>query len=293
MGNSPSASAPAASSRQHAAGEEKHALNRQRSNDGSGRRDREPRRRESIHTLSSAKSTAAPPSASLASATAQPTSSSTSPSQARDHIGASQSRSRSQTIPTPRIQPRDRETAEKTSMGNESSREVRPTSSPKDARSHPSNPLAIKTSHSPASQPVDVPGASQRPFDPSPLDPDAPPSEAYQLPPASYSRPPRLPLAIEEEDHTPGSPIILPADVTSPVDSNDPEDRIARRTSVISSTVDDEEEADDFQGHMPNVGPDVPKVPTIIEWRDALPTDRVYVTGTFTDWQRKFRLHHK
>ncbi|KEQ75554.1 hypothetical protein M436DRAFT_10536, partial [Aureobasidium namibiae CBS 147.97] len=100
------------------------------------------------------------------------------------------------------------------------------------------------------------------------------------------SRPPRLPLPIEQEDHTPGSPIIsavLPDDDPEPAD-------LPRRSSVVSSTVDDDdEEPDGFEGYETDAGG--PKVPTLIEWRNAQPGDRVYVTGTFTNWERKFRLH--
>jgi len=172
-------------------------------------------------------------------------------------------------------------------MGNEASKPQRASSQSRPRRSPPPE---IRTS-SPASRPVDVPGSSQPPFDPSPLDPSAPPSEAYHLPPASYSRPPRLPLPIEEEVYTPGSPILSPTEDTA-ADAFDTEDVVGRRASVISSTLDDEEEPDEF-GYMPTTGASVPKVPTTIEWRDAAPDDRVYVTGTFTDWQKKFRLHQK
>ena len=151
-------------------------------------------------------------------------------------------------------------------------------------------PPAIRTSNPDSSQGVDVPGAQESnvPFEPSPIDPNAPPAEAYNLPPASFSRPPRLPLPIEEEVHTPGSPILSPAE-----DLDEPEVEDGRRGSVISSTIDDEEEPDEFQGYMPETGANVPKVPTIVEWRNATPHDKVYVTGTFTDWQRKYRLHWK
>ena len=288
MGNSPSSSSkqPAGQSpgRTHS-NHDRHTDGSQRTHDIPARR--EPRRRESINTLSSAKATAAPPSASLESATAQPISASGSPQQTRNTSSPSHTRTRSSTVATPRLQPTDAQYIDK-AMGNESSRlqQVPPRSRARDTPP----PTQSEPKASPASRPVDVPGGTQS-FLPSPLDPSAPPSEAYQLPPASYSRPPRLPLAIEEEIHTPGSPIISPLDAGG--DNNDVDNIVTRRASVISSTVDDEDEPDEYQGHMPATGVDVPKIPTIVEWRDAAPTDKVYVTGTFTDWQRKYRLHHK
>lgn len=161
-------------------------------------------------------------------------------------------------------------------------------------------PPEIKTDSSLTSTPVDVPGANdgQYGFEPSPLDPTAPASEAYHLPPASYSRPPRLPLPIDEEKvQAPDSPLL-----SAVKDQGDvPDDELAkqdesRRGSVVSSTLDDEDEdqePDEFQGYMPDIDPDAPKFPFVVEWRDANPNDKVYVTGTFTLWERKFRLHWK
>jgi len=118
-----------------------------------------------------------------------------------------------------------------------------------------------------------------------PLSPPPPQlvDESYQLPSAQYSRPPRLPLPIEEELHTPGSPIISPQDITEPVDG------LPRRSSVLSSTtVDDDDLGDDLE--TLEGGPH-PPVPTMIEWREG--GDKVYVTGTFAGWDRKFRLQRK
>jgi hypothetical protein len=102
---------------------------------------------------------------------------------------------------------------------------------------------------------------------------------------SQFSRPPRLPLPIEEEVHTPGSPIVSPVDDSAiPLGSLDADALLPRPGSVLSSTAEDDELAPEFEG---NEGK--PQVPTLIEWAGG--GDRVYVTGTFTGWNRKFRLH--
>jgi hypothetical protein len=109
----------------------------------------------------------------------------------------------------------------------------------------------------------------------------------FMPPPQQFARPPRLPLPIEEEVHTPGSPIISPADL-APVDTaGGPDGDLGRRASVLSSTTAEEEELVD---EFPNPH-NVPTVPTIIEWEGE--GEKVYVTGTFVEWNRKFRLHRK
>ena len=101
------------------------------------------------------------------------------------------------------------------------------------------------------------------------------------------TRPPRLPLPIEEEVHTPGSPIIAPADVDQPLDDVEALDAAAlpRPASNLSnsSTVDDEELVE-----LP-VDKTRPTVPTRLEWLRG--GDKVYVTGTIFQWNRKTRLH--
>lgn len=142
---------------------------------------------------------------------------------------------------------------------------------------------------SPAAQPMDVPQSHDGLDEKDAFEPSGPASESdYEIPPLSrYDRPPRLPLPIEEELHTPGSPILAPQDLKSPVDSNDADEGVPRRTSMLSSTTMDDDDADEDV-----LAPDesvVPAVPTTIRWgRDA---DKVYVTGTFVNWDRKFRLH--
>ncbi|OCL05030.1 carbohydrate-binding module family 48 protein [Glonium stellatum] len=240
---------------------------------------REPRRRESIQALSNVKATAAPPSASLESATAHS-------STVRQH-----SRSRSQTtsaaLVTPQLRPHDIPIKEKPTLGEKMGNEQ---STEKLAR----GPTPPSARPSPLSKPVDVPAPSAENysrFESSVIDPAASSQEAYYIPPSQsqYTRPPRLPLPIEEEVHTPGSPIISPADLSAPLDPVDVDGILPRRSSVLSSTTVDDDDLGDglLQGDDSGARP---AVPTLIEWTQG--GERVYVTGTFAgNWDRKYRLH--
>ncbi|EEY13952.1 conserved hypothetical protein [Verticillium alfalfae VaMs.102] len=100
------------------------------------------------------------------------------------------------------------------------------------------------------------------------------------------TRPPRLPLPIEEEVHTPGSPIIAPADGDTPI--VDPgsldSDPMTRKSSALSSNT-----VDDDDGEELIVDKTRPTVPTQLLWTRG--GEKVYVTGTIFQWNRKQRLH--
>lgn len=154
----------------------------------------------------------------------------------------------------------------------------------------PSPPEPI-SSPSPRTRPVDVPAIpreeapTSRTDDPvSSVDPTYASQQEYIAASPHFSRPPRLPLPIEEEHHQPGSPIL-----SSPIDHDEVEGAIPRHNlSMLSSTTaDDEDLGDEFKG--PSSGR--PTVPTLIEWEG--PEERVYVTGTFAGWNRKYRLNRK
>ncbi|KXX78876.1 SNF1 protein kinase subunit beta-3 [Madurella mycetomatis] len=143
-------------------------------------------------------------------------------------------------------------------------------------------------SHQPA-KPVAVPKCHDS--SPSPRSPRSDDTyEATVMPHSSLqdmsylTRPPRLPLPIEEEVHTPGSPIIAPADASQPVDDVEGLDQ-ARPGSNLSNTSALGEE--DPEGLL--VDKTRPTVPTRLEWRHG--GDKVYVTGTIFQWNRKTRLH--
>ncbi|KAI0540926.1 5'-AMP-activated protein kinase beta subunit, interation domain-containing protein [Xylaria digitata] len=104
---------------------------------------------------------------------------------------------------------------------------------------------------------------------------------AYPMP-----RPPRLPLPIEEEIHTPGSPIASPEDINDQdvddVAPLDDQSDIPRRTSGLSN-VTDEDDAEELR-----VDKSRPTLPTRITWLRG--GQKVYVTGTPFQWGRKQRL---
>lgn len=104
------------------------------------------------------------------------------------------------------------------------------------------------------------------------------------------TRPPRLPLPIEEELHTPGSPIISPEDIPlgSPVgnvEALDSDETLNRKSSALSANTFIEDEAEE---ELP-VDKTRPTVPFTLEWPGG--GDKIYVTGTIFQWNRKHRLY--
>ncbi|KAG5977669.1 hypothetical protein E4U55_006634 [Claviceps digitariae] len=104
--------------------------------------------------------------------------------------------------------------------------------------------------------------------------------------------PPRLPLPIEEEVHTPGSPILAPEEVPeeasdeglADVELGESSDGFPRNPSAVSATTVDDDEFEELR-----VDKTRPVVPTKIEWKRG--GDKIYVTGTIFQWNRKQRLH--
>ena len=145
------------------------------------------------------------------------------------------------------------------------------------------------------SNPVRVPGSShdkrQRGPD-SQFEPSGPPGDPNYIPASNLNFPPRLPLPIQEEVYTPGSPIITPADITSVLnDDGDGDGVLVRRTSLLSHTTADDDEIDDDLQAYGLEGARGGTVPTRIEWKQG--GDRVYITGTFASWSRKYRMHRE
>lgn len=140
------------------------------------------------------------------------------------------------------------------------------------------------------STPVRVPrGAdSRRQKGPdSQFEPSGPPRDLHYIAHSNLNVPPRLPLPIEEELHTPGSPIIAPSGIPSDIREDDMEALLPNRISTVSNTTLDEEDIEDELQPYPPV--DSRKtVPTLIEWKQG--GNKVYVTGTFASWSRKFRM---
>lgn len=222
-------------------------------------------RRTSINALSGTKASAADPSATKESATGQPAS----------HGAAMvQQRLQSRNIP-PQTQP----IYEASDRGN---------GKKSDGRHLPG--AAVE-----ASNPVQVPSAPNRSVPRRdgyvPTTSSAHPSNTYYS--ASHlSRPPRLPLPIGDANATPGSPVMAPVD--SQVDSELSElldSKLPTATISLDDTQVDEDEVEDEMLGYAMHGPGSKAVPTVIEWR--APGHQVFVTGTFVNWEKKFRLHKR
>jgi hypothetical protein len=273
------------------------------------------RRRESIPALSTVKSQAAPPSASFTNAESHPTSTSTAtrpPSRGRPHpaataastviannLRAAQDSYRAashDTMGNEQSKPPAREKGHFARNSTSSPPQLQPaTSTPEKAPAAP----AITAAPSPPTRPVDVPVVPReepqgsRQDDPaSSIDPADASLQEYVVSPSHFSRPPRLPLPIEEETHVPGSPILSSHNYSedySPIHHDEVEGALPRHASIISNTTnaDDEDLGEEFKA--PNTAR--PTVPTLIEWEGE--GERVYATGTFAGWNRKYRLHKK
>ena len=119
-----------------------------------------------------------------------------------------------------------------------------------------------------------------------------PPKDLTYIPPRSnLNHPPRLPLPIEEETHTPGSPILTAAGGPSQVREEFDLTGLLPRNNTWASDAETEED-DDVNGLQPltTEGPSKP-VETVIEWKQ--PGEKVYVTGSFSHWGRKHRMTRK
>ena len=143
-----------------------------------------------------------------------------------------------------------------------------------------------------ASNPVRVPHnrdhTRQRGPD-SQFEPSGPPRDPSYIPHSNLNFPPRLPLPIEEELHTPGSPILTPAGTAPELQDDDIDGVLPRQLSALSSTtVDDDEYGDELQQFPDGLQR---TVPTTVWWKKG--GDKVYVTGTFTSWSRKYRMNRE
>ena len=115
-----------------------------------------------------------------------------------------------------------------------------------------------------------------------------PPRDPNFVPHSNLNFPPRMPLPIEEEFHAPYSPTITAQDVSSSLQEEEFDGPIPRQSSVISSTTLEEEELGNELQPYPYEAPPQGLVPTRLQWAQG--GDKVYVTGTFAGWNRKFRM---
>ena len=186
----------------------------------------------------------------------------------------SQPHSRSHSIPYSANSLSQRHPAQHDGMGNEQSRQKWR------EKGEPSTPVRVPRGADPR---------RQRGPD-SQFEPSGPPSDLSFIPHSNLNFPPRLPLPIEEEIHTPGSPILTPAGFSSVLHEDDVEGPLPRQASGVSSTTVDE---DDIGDELQPFALDNSRrmVPTLVTWNQG--GEKVYVTGTFTSWSRKFRMNRE
>ncbi|KAL4801363.1 hypothetical protein BDV18DRAFT_149452 [Aspergillus unguis] len=139
------------------------------------------------------------------------------------------------------------------------------------------------------SDPVQVPisraaAARRDPYESVPA--SGPPHKMYYSASHHLQRPPRMPLPIGDATATPGSPISGPEDSSVVVPEQSVDDQATTPKPDLTK-IEDDETVDELQPYIPSgVGR---AVPTSIEWTSG--GNKVYVTGTFVNWEKKFRLH--
>lgn len=262
---------------QNSSSEQSDKLHKAGSRSGTPQQEKKVNRRISVQKLQSKGPTAVDPSVSTTSATAQ------NISQPHGQRAALQN------AITPKTTSPDA-ASQTSSIERSTSR-----SSPSSARQHelaqrlkPSQPIPAAS----PSVPMDVPTARSRPNDYLDEQDYGRSREAYA--PVQVLRPPRLPLPIADVP-MPDSPTLEPqvisnADVSifeadqSPIGDRD----LRRQNSMLSNdTQDDDEIGEELQPYAAQVTSQT--VATVIAWK--LPGGKVYVTGTFANWERKYRLH--
>ena len=220
-------------------------------------------RRISIQALSSGKATAADPSASRASATAQNISLpfAQKPS-LQKHLQATYHEDSKDTDNVP---------GSPSPLKHDSLRRQ------DDKQPEPSDPMNVPT------------GTASHSTDADSAQPSVVTTNQY-VPKTQIPRPPRLPLPIANNVHVPGSPLLEPvetADEDVPVFEEE-NTNLPRRSSMLSNTTaDDIEVGDELQPFGVDTGLKK-SVSVEFTWRTA--GDTVFVVGTFSGWAQKYPL---
>ncbi|EXJ79608.1 hypothetical protein A1O3_07887 [Capronia epimyces CBS 606.96] len=240
-------------------------------------RDRKISRRVSIQALSQGRATPIDPEATKDTAVAQTTSQHLERPDLQQYLHAS---STDQHARAPKV---ERSTS-RASREKRHELEQRPRHQP---------PLPVPQ----ASGPVDVPMSRSK--QDSADEPVEEPNNTYQdrrYTSVAQLRPPRLPLPIADVP-IPESPPLLPVDrgnadvpifeTDEPLSPIDPQ--TTRKSSMLSTTTQSEEEVGEELQPFAVDAATAQTVPTVIEWNHG--GTKVYVTGTFANWEKKYRLH--
>ena len=165
-------------------------------------------------------------------------------------------------------------------MGNEQSGEL---ASPSD---HHDEAGRIKSKATPVRVPRPSPDAKRQRGPDTQFEPSGPPRDPNFISHSNFGPPPSLPLPIGEELHTPGSPIINALGSSGLHEDDIQEGQLPRQTSAVSNTTLE----DDELGNELRPCSEVTRgtIPYTVYWKQG--GERVYVTGTFTGWSRKYRM---
>ncbi|KAM5441049.1 galactose metabolism-related protein [Microsporum ferrugineum] len=113
------------------------------------------------------------------------------------------------------------------------------------------------------------------------------PVNIYYANPSNLTRPPRLPLPIGDAMTAPGSPITSGSlGAAMAFDKTNLE--VSSEKSELDPAIDEDDVVQDELDSIVPTGFNK-SVPTTIDWRGG--GEKVYVTGTFVNWARKFKLH--
>lgn len=219
-------------------------------------------RRSSLNAISNAKATAADPSATRETAAGHPAT----------YQGSVQERLQSRNV------------------SESSPRNIEKPVSHEPRKEEPAQSKNIPTRDH--SNPVQVPISSRHAPGRDPVAPSAPPLNSYYSASAHLQRPPRLPLPIGDANTTPGSPLAGPEDshIQSLPADQVLDQQIDQNTANLGQiSIDEEELLDELQPYT--ISGAGKAVPVVIEW--TAPAQKVYVTGTFVNWEKKFRLHKR
>jgi hypothetical protein len=161
----------------------------------------------------------------------------------------------------------------------------------------PDSGASRKSSHSHAHRQL---GEGSFPIPPIGFLPSDEPN-SYLIADPEYTRPPRLPLPVNNQKHVNEdppdlSPLLPPTaedddvDLIPHIELKTDEGGVLKSvpSAVSSAAPDDEDIGDDLSTVRGGV---LPSVPTVVEWLDH--GSKVYVTGTFANWDRKYRLTRK
>jgi hypothetical protein len=229
-------------------------------------------RRVSIQALSGTKATAADPSASKESATGHSVAHNTQPPIEQRLQSRKVHESGLRSVDKP-----GRYKSERITQGERREMEYRPREAPPE----PSVPVQVPSAADRSSARRD-----QYPY----VTASGPPLNTYYGASAHLQRPPRLPLPIGDATVTPGSPVIAPSEtqVQSVPFGQTIIDPSHDTSHLSNASANDEDAADELRDDANSIGK---SVATKIEWKGH--AEKVYVTGTFVNWERKFRMHRR